>query len=239
MKKTFFGSTLLAIVLMVASCNKGNEYHMTDVPYPYHLIYADHTLDSLLYVTTEVHSVTSDAGWCVVDNSSMNSINEFIRAHEGVYNLAAILSFQPNTTNYSRDAYIHINAGDYSSVGVFRQLPSLNVTRPMRYYDEKLLRDSLMALTLQESAATDSVAFNVEGPWTLSAPEGSFVTLDKTTGSKGANVVHFSVPANKGDKRSTVLELKTTVGFKENGTYRDYTIVDHITIVQEKMKEKE
>ena len=239
MKKTVFGLAILAAALMVASCDKKNEYHMTDVPYPYHLIYADHTLDSLLYVTTEVHTVTSDAGWCSVDKSDINSINEFIRAHEGVYNLSAILSFQPNTTGATRDAYVRINAGEYSSVGVFRQMPSLNVTRPMRFYDESLLRDSLMALTVSDLSSTDSVAFTVEGAWELTAPEGSFVTLDKTAGSAGSNVVRFTVPANSGDERSTVLELTSKVGVKENGTYRDYTIVDHITIIQEKVKPKE
>lgn len=239
MKKTVFGFALLAAVLTVASCSKKSEYHMTDVPYPYHLIYADHTIDSLLYITTEVHTVTSDAGWCTVDNSDINSINEFIRTHEGVYNLSALLSLQPNTTGATRDAYIRINAGEYSSVGVFRQMPSLNVTRPMRFYDESLRRDSLMALKVSDRSLRDSVAFTVEGAWELSAPEGSFVTLDKTAGSAGSHVVYFTVPANTGDERSTVLELTSKVGVKENGTYRDYTIVDHITIVQEKVKAEE
>lgn len=234
MKKTIFTLSLAVMALMIVSCNNESEYHTTDIPYPYHFMFADHTLDSLVYITTEPHTLSTEASWCTLDVSYIASLNEYIRTHEGIYTLSAIMQFEPNTTGKTRDASIHINAGEYSSVGLFRQLSSLNITRPVRLFESSSLNDSLMALTVDAVASTDSVCFTVEGNWTLTAPEGSFVSLERTVGKAGDNYVRLTVPANTGDERKTTLELTTTVPFKKDGTYRDYTITDHIDVIQKK-----
>jgi len=231
MKKLFL-SVLAITLVMVVACNKENEYHLMEVSNPYHLVYADHTLDSLQYSTTEVHTVKTEVDWCTVDGTYFDELNEFISTHEGVYNLAAILNIRPNTTGKTRDAYIHINSTDYSSVGLFRQLATLNVTRPLRYYAEDLERDSALALRLDGVESIDSVSFTVEGNWTLTADEGSFVSVAQNEGAAGSHVVHITAPANPGGERMTSLKLTSTVAYKENGVYQNYTVNDKINIIQ-------
>ena len=193
MKKTLL---LTAVALLIVACNTDNEYHETRILDSSKIVFADQPIDSVVYVTTEVHTISSDASWCKVDDSFQNSINQQIQAHTGIYQLAAYLNFSPNLTGKMRTATVNVNGGDYSAYCLIAQLGNLEVSRPPIAISSELGTDTISTLLLSGLAGTDSISFHTNYPWSLSVPEGSFVTLSKTNGPAGENIVSFSYTAN-------------------------------------------
>lgn len=194
MKKTLL---LLAVVsLALVACNTENEFHQTYMVKQYQVVYADQTVDSVSYVTTETHKISSDASWCTPIDTYQASINKQIEANPGIYELAVYLNMKVNTTGKLRTANITVNAGQYSATAMVIQLANLEVERPQITLSPDLSGDTISTLGLPGLANSDSIIFHTQYPWTLSVPEGSFITLRKTSGEAGRNVVFFEYTKN-------------------------------------------
>ena len=221
---------LFAAVLALVACNKTSEFHQTYVVETYKVAFADQTVDSVDYVTTEVHSLSSNQPWCHVDNSYQASINQQIKAHPGIYQLKTYLTLEPNTTGALRTAAVTVDGGEYSASAMIVQLHSLEVARPSVVLSPDLSTDSISTLYLAGTASTDSIAFRTNFPWELSVAGDSFVTLEKTDGQAGVNVVRFTYGQNPLDEtRSTKIMLTSAAG--PDGSSR---ITTTIPVVQAK-----
>lgn len=220
-------------VCLFTSCNKENEYHQTSIPAPYSLIYADATVDSMAYITTEPHSlsVESNSSWCEVDKTFIQSINEQIRANEGIYQLMAFFNTKPNTTGKMRSAIFHvrdINEGKYNASGLIVQAANLHIIRPEIAISNDLNADSVTTMYLSNLAGTDSITFTTQYPWELTAKESSFIQLSTSNGNAGTHTIHFSFSANPETKvRHTEIILSARYSEAER-------IVSRIPIIQQK-----
>lgn len=225
MKKTIF---FAAVALTVTACNKSNEFHQTYVQDSYKVIFADQTLDSVQYVTTETHSLTSNASWCRVDNSYQTSINEYIKAHQGIYKLSVGLALEPNTTGALRTAAVTINAGEYSASSMIIQFCNLELARPQVVLSPDLSADSVSTLYLNGISDTDSIMFRTNFPWTLTVPENSPITLEQTNGQAGFHTIRFSYDQNP-LSQARKMEIHLT---SATGTEEDSNITTIIPLIQ-------
>ena len=216
MKKTLL---LTAVALLIVACNTENEYHETRILNSSKIVFADQPTDSVVYTTTEVHTISSDASWCKVDDSFQNSINQQIQAHTGIYQLAAYLDFSPNLTGKMRTATVTVKGGDYSASCIVAQLGNLEVSRPPIAISSELGTDTISTLLISGLAGTDSISFHTNYPWVLSVPEGSFITLSKTSGAAGDNVVSISFTENPlAEARTEKISLTSLCYFTREDT---------------------
>lgn len=201
MKKTI----LLAAIatLAFASCDKENEFHQTYVANSFQIVYADQITDSVQYVTTEVHNLRSSEDWCAPITIYQESINQQIAANKGIYQLTAYLDLKLNTTGKLRSSSVTIDGGKYSANTLILQLGNLEVARPQVGLSSEFGTDSVSTLYIKDIASTDSIIFHTYYPWELSVPEGSFLTLEKTSGPAGRNVVRFTAAANIAEEART------------------------------------
>ena len=207
MKKSLLLITVATLAFV--ACNNESEFHQTYMAKQYQVVYADQTLDSVRYATTETHTISSDASWCTPIDQYQASINKQIEAHPGIYELAVYLNMKVNTTGKLRTAKITVNGGQYTASAMVIQLANLEVERPQVTLSPDLSGDTISTLGLQGLANTDSIIFHTQYPWTLSVPEGSFITLRKTSGEAGRNVVFFDYPKNPlTEARQEIITLK-------------------------------
>ena len=201
MKKTLLCVALATLTFM--ACDKENEFHQTYVDNSFQFAYADQTADSVVYVTTEVHQIRSSESWCAVNTTYQESVNQQIAANKGIYRLAAYLSIDLNTTGKMRTSTLTIDGGEYSASTLIVQLANLEVARPQIAFSSELGTDSVSTLHIEDVAPTDSIIFHTNYPWELSVPNGSFITLEQTSGPAGTNVVHFNAANNRSDVART------------------------------------
>ncbi len=201
MKKTLLFVAIATLAFI--ACDKETEFHQTYVPQSFQVVYADQISDSVQYVTTEVHQVRSSESWCSVNDIYQQSINQQIAANKGVYQLAAYLNFNLNTTGKLRTSTITIDGGEYSASTLIVQLGNLEVQRPLIAISSDFGTDSVSTLHVESIAKTDSIIFHTNYPWELSVPKGSFIALEKTSGPAGDNTVRFTVTSNNLDYSRT------------------------------------
>lgn len=206
MKKTL--TLMAAAAIMIVSCNKENEFHQTYIPQAYTIVYADQTADSIPYVTTEEHTLKSTGSWCSVNTDYQASVNSQIKKNPGIYTLVAYISCNLNTTGKLRVADFLVDSREYDASSIIVQLANLEVERPAITISQDLTVDSVSFMYLEGLANTDSIIFTTHYPWTLSVPEGSFITLHTTSGEAGRNIVKFDYTMNATENdRSTKITL--------------------------------
>lgn len=222
MKKFRFALFLGLVAVAFAACNKDTYQHGTGLIRPqagsYALVFADQTLDSVCFYTYDSYAVTTDASYVTVDSKlgAMKVVNNYWNCWE----FHVPLTFTPNTTGETREAIIKVNSygeDDWNATlnAGFLQLPTHNIVHPAPDYGKYETYPKKVTFELKDSAdvALDSLKFYAFDAWTLSQEGESFVHMDKSSGSKGTNVVKLTLDAYMGKTdRSTRLTLKSSNG---------------------------
>lgn len=206
MKQNYFFLVCCLLGITLASCMNESEYHTTTIYYPSSgrtLVYADQPSDTIWFATTESWTVTSNSGWCTIDNYIAQMTNPYTNA---LVETSGNIYFEPNLTGDWRYAIVSVNGGDYIAQVAYYQAPFLHLTRPGRYYNENGFPTDLVELTDSATWTTDSVTFETFGPWTLSA-QGVLLEPEVTEGEAGKHTVRFSFPQNPltEDRKDTLL----------------------------------
>lgn len=224
MKKILF--PLLAIGVMMVSCIEDKGNHLTQIfsPNGIGILFADQTLDTLKYHTTEKHKLITSADWLEADDDIISSIKF---QEETVYGLEILIRFEPNTTGEPRTGSVKIDAGDYSTGAYFTQLPYLKVTRPARIINGNTL-EVIQYGPLADSAfvTVDSISFTTYDAWTLST--GKWATPEQWNGPAGTHTVRLNLQPYE----STEADRMDTLLLTSNG------VTDSIPLLQYKKRVK-
>lgn len=201
---------ILFAVLLFVACNKTNEYHLTQCTYPgvdQAILFADQTQDSIVFYSTETWTLTSNASWLQIDDSCGGVFDKPIPGY--IIHFPIKLKVDINTTGAPRTALLTLRDGYYSDpfAASYLQLPFLDIRRPLRYVSDDYTRDSLTVLTNPSTAARDSVAFRSFDSWTLVPKDGSWMTIEKTSGDAGFHIIGLNLAANNTnqDRRDTLI----------------------------------
>lgn len=223
MKKTPLYFLLAALL---TACGDGNESHYTDIIYPSArnlVVFADQTTDSLVFASTDSWTLTSsDPSWCTFDESYASFSNPY---NNTWVEQKVVLNFTPNTTGSVRESVLKIDGGESSNAAYIAQVPFLGIGRPTRYASSDLRTDTIVSLTLSNSACNDSVVFRVYSDWTLVATDGSWYSLSKTSGTAGDVIVYLTATEN-----TNTTERKDTLRLTSNG------VEDFIPLLQKAAK---
>lgn len=206
MKKSL--SIIAVAALIAGACSKAdNEMHRTTILYPTNgslMVFADQTLDSLKYETTDQHTLFSTASWCVPDN---DFLNDFKMYDHSIYSLMSFVTFEPNTTGKQRTATVMILGEKCSAAAMYCQVPYLAVSRPTRMVHMQNYDAYTYELTDSAHFTTDSVCFYVYGDWSLTPKKGEWVRVQRMQGMKGQQTVRLNLTPNTtgADRRDTLL----------------------------------
>ncbi|MBP5771399.1 MAG: BACON domain-containing protein [Bacteroidaceae bacterium] len=237
MKKTFY---LMAMaVLMLAACSgKDNGAHSLAVLTPNRILFADATWDSIWFETTDKPSFSSDSWWCQPSPTYVRDIANTTFHENSIYTLALPVDIEANTTGKVRTAILTFKTSEFTVTTAVRQLATLNIIRPARFYLDEYLSDTLTSLTDSAYVTLDSVSFRVAGNWTLTAKEDSWIHPEKLQGMAGQHVVKVNLlPNTTGDQRRDTLWLTSTVEVtKQDGTTSTMAVKDFIPFLQLKPK---
>ena len=219
MKKTLF--LIFGLLPFVLSCVKDPETHQLLIENRFATLYADQTIDSVVFYTFDSWSAASATDWLTIDGPSEGKI-QYNNSRR--YRCRAGLIVSPNTTGETRDGYVYVNSYDYSSTFVRVQYGYLNISRPVctvdSYLDEGQTVPKKVHHTLTVNAQTDedSLCFVVQNFWSL-AFEGEtpeWVTFDKTGGQRGKNSVKLSFSENTDATKTREAKLRLTSGQVSN-----------------------
>lgn len=219
MKKTLL--LVCGLLPLVLSCVKDPETHQLLVENRFTTLYADQTIDSLVFYTFDSWSVASATGWLTIDGPSEGEI-QYNNSRR--YRCRAGVKVTPNTTGETRDGYVYVNSYEYTSTFVRLQYGYLNISRPVctveEYMDEGQTEPKKVHHTLIVNAQTDedSLCFTVQNNWSL-AFEGEtpeWLTLEKTSGERGKNSVKLSFSENTDVTKTREAKLRLTSGVVSN-----------------------
>lgn len=216
MKKTLL--LVCGLLPLVLSCVKDPETHQLLVENRFTTLYADQTIDSLVFYTFDSWSVASATDWLTIDGPSEGKI-QYNNSRR--YRCRAGLVVSPNTTGVTRVGNVHVNSYEYPGIFVRLQYGYLNISRPLctvdSYLDEgqTVPKEVRHVLTVDSQSDEDSLCFIVQNNWSLAfdgeMPE--WVTLEKTSGERGRNSVKlfFSENADATEPREAKLRLTSGV----------------------------
>lgn len=218
MKKTLF--LICGLLPFVLSCVKDPETHQLLIENSFTTLYADQTVDSLVFYTFDSWSVVSAADWLTIDGPSEGKI-QYNNSRR--YRCRAGLIVSPNTTEVTRVGKVHVNSY-YPSTFVRVQYGYLNISRPVCTVDSFLVEAPTVpkkvhhTLTVNAQTDEDSLCFAVQNYWSL-AFEGEtpgWLTLEKTQGERGKNSVKLSFSENTDATKTREAKLRLTSGVVSN-----------------------
>ena len=194
-----------SMLTLLYSCVSDPERHQLSPVEKSFILYADQTIDSLLFYTFDSWTATRqpNCDWMAfATDSSANIKYDYSKR----YFCRVVVSFKPNTTGKTRYSYVLVESYDYSYSSPFVQLGMLNVSHPAytpdSWLDEQSGIPESVHFTLTDSAnwTTDSICFTVENSWRL-LPVGEtlpdWLTLnDKNYGSRGKHTVNLTLTEN-------------------------------------------
>lgn len=219
MKKSLL--LVCSLLAFVTSCVKEPETHQLILEKHFSTLYADHTIDSLVFYTFDSWDVTPLNEWIAIEGSSVGKI-QYNSGRR--YRCVVGLMVTPNTTGKTRDGYVRVSSYDYVSNAIYLQNGWLNITRPAykveSYFDEgKTVPESVsFTLTVDAQTEKDNLTFEVQNGWSL-AFEGTapdWVTLEKTFGDKGKNTVDLVFTPNSDVDNAREAKLRLTSGAVSN-----------------------
>ena len=219
MKKTLF--LIFGLLPFVLSCVKDPETHQLLLENSFTTLYADQTIDSVVFYTFDSWSVVSAADWLTIDGPSEGKI-QYNNSRR--YRCRAGLVVSPNTTEVTRVGKVHVNSYKYPGNFVRLQYGYLNISRPLctveEFMDEAQTVPKKVHHTLTVNAQTDedSLCFVVQNYWSL-AFEGEtpeWLTLEKTQGERGKNSVKLSFSENTDATKTREAKLRLTSGQVSN-----------------------
>ncbi len=226
MKKLFYCA---ALALALVACDDEQSRHQITVVYPsnngYGVGYADQTLDSIVLYTFDSYKCTVTQGddWFTLDDNWKQATIQ--NSYYNMFVASIPVYMETNTTDTSRVAYVNINnyGDDWNeTVGLgYVQLGWLNVTRPTPQYVylDYIPNQAVFAMSDSADVTVDSIAFTVEGNWTLES-DASFVTPAASSGSAGEQVVRLSLSEN-----NTSATRSATLTLTSNGVSTPITLV--------------
>ncbi|MCR5851381.1 MAG: hypothetical protein K6G92_11860 [Bacteroidaceae bacterium] len=222
MEKTRLLLLTCSLLTLLYSCNNDPERHQLSPIEKGFILYADQTADSLLFYTFDSWKVESQADWITIESDSHMDIKYDFNKR---YLCKVFVSFTPNTTGKTRYSSVLVESYDYSYASPFVQLGLLNVSRPYftadSWLDEQSGIPDVAHYELIDSAnwTSDSICFTVENNWMLvpdSEPGPDWLSLDKTSASKGKNTVHLTLTENTDTENAREAKLRLLSGTVSN-----------------------
>lgn len=215
MKKMLF---LLAATSLLTACVKDSENHYVNIVSPaggtMGAVYADQTLDSIVFLTTDSYRCTYSASWMSIKSNASKNLKNYFQT---IYPISLPVSFEINTSGAARTATISIqsygNNWDQQITTGFVQFGWPNIERPSAYitYQGSLPDKAEFDLVVPASEITDSLIFNVRDSWTLEG-NGAFATPASQSGKSGRNKVMLSLQPNTAKEKRTDKFVLTTSG---------------------------
>ena len=218
MKKTLF--LICGLLPFVLSCVKDPETHQLLIENSFTTLYADQTIDSVVFYTFDSWSAASATDWLAIDGPSEGKI-QYNNSRR--YRCRAGLIVSPNTKEVTRVGNVHVKSY-YSSDFMRVQYGYLNISRPVCTVDSFLVEAPTVpkkvhhTLTVNAQTDEDSLCFVVQNYWSL-AFEGEtpeWVTFDKTGGQRGRNSVKLSFSENTDATKTREAKLRLTSGQVSN-----------------------
>ena len=231
MRKSFTLVLVFLMTMFLPSCLSDPDQHQLNVVYPNNtLLFADATVDSLMFYTFDSWEVHPNCTWIKVDGDDKYNLTY---DYNKLYLCTVRLALQPNTTGKTRMGTVTVNSYDYSASGLYTQLGYLCVTN-LNYKVKDYVTSSYgvsvsipldVDFYMADSAfvTQDSICFTVEKSWTLSTPDGSelpsWFQLEKTSGHAGHNNIAVALEPNPFYE-----DRKTTVRLSSSGVKTDISI---------------
>ena len=220
MKNTRLLLLACSMLTLFYSCVSDPERHQLSPVEKSFILYADQTMDSLLFYTFDSWTATRqpNCDWMTFETDSFANVKY---DYSKRYFCRVIVSFKPNTTGKTRYSSVLVESYDYSYASPFVQLGLLNVSRPAytvdSWLDEQSRIPEVAHYTLTDSAnwPTDSICFTVENSWRL-LPVGEtlpdWLTLDKNRDSRGKHTVHLALAENTDTENGREATLRLISG---------------------------
>lgn len=210
-----------AVPALVISCSNEIETHeLTPVDKPY-VLYADHTLDSLLFYSFDSWTATPQVDWLSIYGDSHTEIKN----DNTKYFWTIHVSVKPNATGQTRKGSVLVQSYDYSYSSPVIQLGLLNLSHPDyivdSWLDEKARIPEVAHYELIDSAhwTSDSICFTVENSWEL-AFEGeapNWLSYDRMFGSSDEHYrVNLTLERNTDRENERRATLRLTSGEVSN-----------------------
>jgi len=232
MRSLLLGIIALLTTIFFQSCLSDPERHQLSVVYPDNtLLYADATVDSLLFYTFDSWEVYPNCTWIQVDGENKYNLPYDYNKN---YLCKVMLALQPNTTGKTRMGTVTVNSYDYSANGLYTQLSYLHVTNldykvtnyvtsPYDGVSVNIPENVNFFMADSAFVTQDSICFTVEKSWTLGTPDGSelpsWFQLEKTSGRSGHQNVTVTLEENPFYE-----DRKTTVRLSSSGINTDISI---------------
>ncbi len=228
MNKKFAATVLMlaGAMLGMVSCNKDSSFHATRIDYPYNgLLYADQTLDSIIFSTSDDWSLACPFSWIHIQGNTQGQIKEKM----ALYTLCNHVEFDANTTDSTRIGHIEL-ASYYNAAALYVQLGFIEITHPVytvKHYYGNTNVPTKVTFTMADSASVmlDSICFNARKDWNLelSADGGSqWVTASKTSGHAGKQSVRINMQQNPDTLARETKAILTSGTVKNVITIRQY-----------------
>lgn len=232
MKKLTICCAVLALSLMVASCDMDNDNyrHQVGIVYPDAAIgylYADQTVDSISFYTFDSFkyypwSENPDNFISINENvASKKIVNDYL-----VCNFFTLpVYFKPNTADSVRLGYVLVESksemDDWSGsvYGSYCQVNWHRISKPSPTYSYNSNQSLVIGAEhcLKDSAlqVTDTIKFYAYDKWTLTTDNADMIQPSVTSGEIGLNKIPCTVSVNLGaDTVRTSLTLKSENGAK-------------------------
>ena len=208
------------LLSLFASCNESETHELIPVEKRF-ILFADQTVDSLMFSTFDSWIVTPQVDWLTVDGDSHMDIKY---DNSKRYLFKVFLNAQPNTTGKTRSGLVHVQARDDSFLAPIVQLGLLNVTYPYykvdSYLDDSGIIPDVAHYELIDSAhwERDSLCFEVESVWGLTfvGEKPDWIELDKDAGFPGNYTVYLTLTPNTNPEKERETKLCLTSGEVSN-----------------------
>lgn len=216
-KNTTISLAVGCILALFASCSSEAEIHQL-TPFASSAVhFADQTVDSLQFLTTDSWTVLPQNDWIGTRGITSGTISNATGVN---YLVTVPVEMKPNTSGRTRTGSVLVKSGEFSFSMPFVQLGILEITHPVFTAEKWLDRghgipeEASFVLTDSAHWTVDSLCFNVQGNWDLEfaeQPAPEWVSFDKSTDLRGRYKVNISLTPNldSDNGRETKLRLTT------------------------------
>lgn len=213
---------LCSLFLFLASCDGEPEKHeLTPVEQPI-ILYADQTVDSLLFYTYDSWTVTPQVDWISVDGKSHVEIKNDYRIP---YLCRVFVKVKPNATGRTRTGTLLVQSYEYAYSSPLVQLGLLRVSHPEMTVDSWLDEQARIPdvahyeMTGEANWTSDYLSFTVQDNWDLvfaDATPPTWISFDRATGLPGQYKVNITMEENTDTENGREATLRLSTGEVSN-----------------------